>query len=753
MAIVGAAETYRKLSSQVESQFPGFIREEGPQFVLFLKAYFEYLEQNGNALNAIRSIQDNQDIDRTVDSFVEYFRREFMIQIPKDVLADKRLLAKHISHFYRSRGSQDSYRFLFRAIFDKEIEFYYPGDDILRTSDGRWVRETILRVAEPFTIDPYNFVGKKITGLKSKASAIVRGVSSTIASGITVYDLDIESVTGTFVSDEQVFDEENHYVTVNADISSLKDITITDGGAFHQSGDTVEITSALSSAPATAIVTETSDRSAVTLKLLKGGSGYKPETTKLYVTGGNGTGFQAKVESFELIQNDVSINTDTIQSMANVRLNESPYFVRNNANTSAVPTKLVGTVKLSTGSNTVVGQGTVFNLQLAVGDIVRVKGQANTLRVHSITTAQSFVTAIRPTSNQPTGANAYIGLAAANVSSVIGSALKFSTSSSYSVNAITIINPGKGYTVLPTISIIDSDISPLNLSDGFGGIYGRNAIVVANNATGAIKKLRITEPGENFNKNEIATIRNKTQSNNALIAEYDGLDITGAIAYNILSESFEPFLTEGGDRIIEESNIKKYVHTKKTFNGQGVPVTSGQKTLPGRYIDTKGFLSWNNKLQDNLYYQEFSYVVRVTELVEKYRDIIKNVLHPAGTKMFGDYKIISSVAMPAVVVTTVSSIIALSVSESLSLTDTVSLPPNISESITASDIYELAQESTESVSASDTVSVTANMTVDIIEPAGGLISIYADTIISPYESITISEFLAGTLNLDDRVAA
>jgi hypothetical protein len=753
MAIVGAAETYRKLSSQVESQFPGFIREEGPQFVLFLKAYFEYLEQNGNALNAIRSIQDNQDIDRTVDSFVEYFRREFMIQIPKDVLADKRLLAKHISHFYRSRGSQDSYRFLFRAIFDKEIEFYYPGDDILRTSDGRWVRETILRVAEPFTIDPYSFVGKKITGLKSKASAMVRGVSSTIASGITVYDLDIESVTGTFVSDEQVFDEENNYVTVNADISSLKDITITDGGAFHQSGDTVEITSTLSSAPATAIVIETSDRSAVTIKLLKGGSGYKPETTKLYVTGGDGTGFQAKVESFELIENDVSINTDTIESMANVRLNESPYFVRNNANTSAVPTKLVGTVKLSTGSNTVVGQGTVFNLQLAVGDIVRVKGQANTLRVHSITTAQSFVTAIRPTSNQLTGANAYIGLAAANVSSVIGSALKFSTSSSYSVNAITIINPGKNYTVPPTISIIDTDISPLNLSDGFSGIYGRNAVVVANNATGAIKKLRITEPGENFNKNEIATIRNKTQSNNALVAAYDGLDITGAIAYNVLSESFEPFLTESGDRIIEESNIKKYVHTKKTFNGQGVPVTSGQKTLPGRYIDTKGFLSWNNKLQDNLYYQEFSYVIRVTELVEKYRDIIKNVLHPAGTKMFGDYKIISSVAMPAVVVTTVSSIIALSVSESLSLTDTVSLPPNVSESITASDIYELAQESTESVSASDTVSVTANMTVAIVETAGGVISVYASTVISPYDSITISDFLAGTLNLDDSLAA
>ena len=62
MAIAGAEETLKKISSQIESQFPGFIREEGPQFVAFLKAYFEYMDQQGNAVNAARSIQDNKDI-------------------------------------------------------------------------------------------------------------------------------------------------------------------------------------------------------------------------------------------------------------------------------------------------------------------------------------------------------------------------------------------------------------------------------------------------------------------------------------------------------------------------------------------------------------------------------------------------------------------------------------------------------------------------------------------------------------------
>ena len=70
--------------------------------------------------------------------------------------------------------------------------------------------------------------------------------------------------------------------------------------------------------------------------------------------------------------------------------------------------QLTGTVKLSTGSNTVTGQGTLFTTELEVGDIVGVTGQANTLRVHSITNAQTFVSVFKPTSNEVLGANAYL---------------------------------------------------------------------------------------------------------------------------------------------------------------------------------------------------------------------------------------------------------------------------------------------------------------------------------------------------------
>ena len=107
MAIIGAEETITKISSLVESQFPEFMREDGPRFVNFLKAYYEFMEQastdNGPMpIHAARSLPDYADIDRTLDQFVEEFRKQFMTCIPRNVQADKRLLSKYILEIFLS---------------------------------------------------------------------------------------------------------------------------------------------------------------------------------------------------------------------------------------------------------------------------------------------------------------------------------------------------------------------------------------------------------------------------------------------------------------------------------------------------------------------------------------------------------------------------------------------------------------------------------------------------------------------------
>lgn len=58
----------------------------------------------------------------------------------------------------------------------------------------------------------------------------------------------------------------------------------------------------------------------------------------------------------------------------------------------------------------------------------------------------------------------------------------------------------------------------------------------------------------------------------------------------------------------------------------------------GRYTSRDGFLDDNNYIHDGEYYQEFSYEVQSSVPLDKYKDLLKQVLHVAGTKMYGKFK-------------------------------------------------------------------------------------------------------------------
>jgi hypothetical protein len=72
-----------------------------------------------------------------------------------------------------------------------------------------------------------------------------------------------------------------------------------------------------------------------------------------------------------------------------------------------------------------------------------------------------------------------------------------------------------------------------------------------------------------------------------------------------------------------------------------VAQTAGQ-WLPGRPGGVGGFptttdslLDSNKVIQDSYYWQDFSYDLQVGQTIDKYRDAVKALLHPAGLKMFG----------------------------------------------------------------------------------------------------------------------
>ena len=60
----------------------------------------------------------------------------------------------------------------------------------------------------------------------------------------------------------------------------------------------------------------------------------------------------------------------------------------------------------------------------------------------------------------------------------------------------------------------------------------------------------------------------------------------------------------------------------------------------GKYISQDGHLSeLTKKVQDSLYYQDFSYVIKVSESISKWRDAIKKATHPTGFYVTGEVNI------------------------------------------------------------------------------------------------------------------
>lgn len=68
-----------------------------------------------------------------------------------------------------------------------------------------------------------------------------------------------------------------------------------------------------------------------------------------------------------------------------------------------------------------------------------------------------------------------------------------------------------------------------------------------------------------------------------------------------------------------------------------VPVLGALTHYPGYFTNTKGFLSSDKFLQDRNFYNDYTYVVRVAESFDRYKNILLKLMHPAGFKALGGF--------------------------------------------------------------------------------------------------------------------
>ena len=135
-----------RISTLVNQQLPEFVSSEHSIFVSFLEAYYRFLEQDQSAHEIIQNARLYADIDRTSSSFIQYFLANYGSLIPTDVLANKQILIKRLKDLYTAKGSELSYKALFRVLYNTEVSVRYPYENVLRASDGVWNQQVSIRV-------------------------------------------------------------------------------------------------------------------------------------------------------------------------------------------------------------------------------------------------------------------------------------------------------------------------------------------------------------------------------------------------------------------------------------------------------------------------------------------------------------------------------------------------------------------------------------------------------------------------------
>ena len=565
-----------------------------------------------NPVSSIQQLLNYANVDSTIYTFLDKFRDSFLEGIVDNVDAgvDKRKLIKNIRDLYIAKGTRKGHELFFRLLLNEEPTITYPNEQMLRLSDGKWTTRSIIRV-EPINGDASELVGVTITGKTSAATAIVVSSISFRENDKDVVELEIDKSTrdGNFISGETV--EGTSSVTEQLvsikPYSILTGITTTNSGSYYTSEQKINVTTGTGTAKIENIKTGTVDE----IIIDDAGTGYKVgENLLIDNSGTNGVGFSAQVS--------------------------------------------------------VVGGG----IQIESGSINEY-GMTADDHIIMEEDSQSFYQ------------DAYEGTKIVLETSTHGDAPGSQTSEATEITDVRIISEGIGYIKLPILDKTNKYSSSGTLDDT-GQVYstgvltsggsGAKLLPVTNTGMGGVSSFEIVNQGIEYSSSPTlnsfrhAILKDVTGT----FVVNDTVTITSGI--ELESGDGQVELENSGDIILSEDSpisgtVTAFDSTRQLISidttadivvgnlitvgssksgtvanidiATGVAEIGTYTETSGNFLDNTGILSNElQRIQDSFYYQDYSYVVRVGDSINTWRDAIKSTVHPAGWNVFGEVEII-----------------------------------------------------------------------------------------------------------------
>lgn len=277
-------DNFQKTSILIPEQLPEFIRDnpDYSNFVLFLKAYYEWMEQNGQVTERTKNLVNYKDIDKTTSEFIDYYINDFLPYFPKDILVDEDKAVKLARQLYQSKGTPASYAFLFKILYNSDFDIFYTKDAVLKPSDGVWYIAKSLRLGT--TDDNFTKIDNlRLFGETSKSIATVENtIQAKDKTEVFISNIQRLFVSGEFV---RVVDNQNQDVLFNGQplrakiLGQLSQILVDPKrrGLLYQVGDPVVVYGGLNSNTgigAIAEVSETTTGAVKSISVIEGGQGY-----------------------------------------------------------------------------------------------------------------------------------------------------------------------------------------------------------------------------------------------------------------------------------------------------------------------------------------------------------------------------------------------------------------------------------------------------------------------------------------------
>jgi len=571
-----------------------------------------------NPVENITQLLEYIDIDDSLDDFFVRFKNKFLETLPNnlDATLDKKLFTKRITDLYNAKGSIRANKLFFQALFNETPEIYYPNRDMLRVSDGDWEVSTILKVTlvTPTNANTGNLVGQTITQqtvlgniVIGEASAVVDSVTKKIVEGqeVTTLVLQEGSVTGTFLSS-------------TGDGVALEDDS---GIILQESGDEIDLQTqvlikGVDNSDANIIITCAVESVIDDVNITSGGSYFTKNDDLTIVNDTSGIDARIVVDT---------VRADKIDSIF-VETGGSGYavgdgIVVNNTNTDG--DGLIAVVSVVNGGFTIEGDleedGQIL---LESGNILVMEDETNG-NLGDITDV-----------NVVNGGNGYTSLPSLTINSVSGSGGEvFPVGENIGrITKVRIFDHGFRYEVSPTITS-NVHMQVYNLS----GVFDPNETVTSTTTYNLL--LETTDERDILLMEDDSLMVQEDQAQETSTGTVVGLNtFTNILEVKNVTGAFVP-----GETVVGSLTGT----TAKILNANAAILTATTGTVvdtTGSFTTVDGHVSENTKrIQDSFYYQDYSYVVKVGESINLWRDELKRAIHPAGFEVFGEVSIATQV--------------------------------------------------------------------------------------------------------------